>query len=389
MSLLRRSQHPAAQAVAERVSWRRDGVRVTQTDALRQSVVWAACRLRADLVSQLPVDVFRPSAGAGIAVEVEKPPVLKTPAQIAEGHPMEISEWIYSGQMSLDRHGNNFGVIKARDGLGLPSRIELVDPDEVTLRISGRQITEYRINGEKVSAPDVWHERQYTVAGLPVGLSPIAFAALSLAGGINAQRFAVDWFQNGAVPGAILKNTERTFTEEQADRAKRRFKAAIQNGDVFVTGKDWTYSAVQAKAAESQFLEQMRATDQDLCRFLGVPGDLVDVSVDSATINYANITQRNLQLLVMNLGPAIKRREDALSRIVPAKRYVKLNRAAILAMDEETRAKVMKSRIEARVITPDEARALEDRPPLTDHDYAQFEKLFGRRAQPRTEGGTP
>lgn len=387
MSLLRRSPSHAAEVLQERVSWRRDGVRVTQSEALRQSVVWAACRLRADLVSQLPVDVFRPSAGAGIAVEVAKPTVLRTPAQIADGHPMAIAEWLYSSQMALDRHGNNFGVIHARDALGLPARIELVDPDEVSLRIKGHQIVEHRVNGELVKARDIWHERQHTVAGLPVGLSPITYAALALAAGINAQRFAVEWFQNGAVPSAILKNAEKTLTEEQADRAKRRFKAAIANGDMFVTGKDWTYSAVQAKAAEAQFLEQMRATAQDLCRYMGVPGDLIDVSVDSATINYANITQRNLQLLVMHLGPAIKRREDALSAVVPGKRYVKLNRSAILAMDEETRAKVLKDRIAARVITPDEARALEDLPPLTDRDYAQFEKLFGRRTEPRTQGG--
>lgn len=387
MSLLRRSQTPAGQELMERVSWRRDGAKVTQTEALRQSVVWAASRLRADLVSQLPIDVFRPSAGAGIAVEVAKPPVLKTPSQVADGHPMPIAEWIYSGQMSLDRHGNNFGVIRAIDAFGLPARIELADPEEVSMRIKGRQIVEYRFNGEKVNSRHVWHERQHTIAGMPVGLSPISFAALSLTAGINAQQFAVEWFQNGAVPSAILKNDEKTLSQEQADRTKRRFKAAISNGDVFVTGKDWTYSAVQAKAAESQFLEQLRATDQDLCRFMGVPGDLIDVSVDSATINYANITQRNLQLLVMHLGPAIKRREDALSTVVPAKQYVKLNRAAILAMDEETRAKVLKDRIAARVITPDEARALEDLPPLTDRDYAQFEKLFGRRGDPRTKGG--
>ena len=144
-------------------------------------------------------------------------------------------------------------------------------------------------------------------------------------------------------------------------------------------GKDWEYSAVAAKAAESEFIAQMKYTDVALTRFYGVPADLVDVHVDSATINYANITQRNLQLLVMNLGGAVKRREDALSRLVRGDRFVKLNRDAVLAMDPKSRAELFRTQVESRTRTPDEVRKLEDRLPLTEADYTQFERLFGRR----------
>jgi len=337
----------------------------------------------------MPIDVFRKSSAAGLAVSVPTPPVLLTPDEIADGHPMFIGEWMYSGQVSLDSAGNNFGVIRATDSFGLPAKIELVSPDDVSLRIKGGKIVEYRIGGELTAARHIWHERQFTVAGLPIGLSPITYAAMALAGGITAQQFAIDWFVNGAVPGAILKNEEKVLDTTQADITKRRFKAAVQNGDVFVTGKDWSYNPIAAKAAESSFLEQMKYTDQELCRFMGVPGDMIDVAVDSSTINYANVTQRNLQLLVMNLGAPIKRREDALSTLAHGDRYVKLNRAAILAMDEKTRADLFKTRIEARTLTPDEARALEDQAPLSEADYAQFDRLFGARTpnQPQTSGG--
>ena len=360
--------------------WRRGGgTGVSQSEALQESVVWAATRLRADLVSQLPVDVYRRSQAAGIAVDVASPSVLKFPSWVSDSHRMPVDEWLYSSQTSLDRMGNAVGVIRKVDAFGLPAEIELVDMNEVSMTVRDHKVAQYRVNGEKVDAKHIWHERQHTTAGLPIGLSPVAFAALDLAAGISARQFAVDWFQNGAVPSAILKNTERTFSDDAADRAKRRFKAAISNGDVFVTGKDWTYSPVQAKAAEAQFLEQQRATAQDLCRFLGVPGDLVDVAADTASINYANITQRNVQLMVIHLGPAIKRREVALSQLVRSPRFVKLNRSAILAMDEKTRAEVMAMRIRSRIDTPDELRGIEDKPPLTDDQIELFNRLFGRR----------
>ena len=54
----------------------------------------------------------------------------------------------------------------------------------------------------------------------------------------------------------------------------------------------------------------------------------------NCAITYANISQRNLQFLIMHLGPAVGRREDAFSRkLVSNPRYVKLNTDALLRMD--------------------------------------------------------
>jgi hypothetical protein len=50
---------------------------VTNDTALRNAAVWACLRLRADLVSSFPIDVYR--YVNGIQVEVPKPPVLVTP----------------------------------------------------------------------------------------------------------------------------------------------------------------------------------------------------------------------------------------------------------------------------------------------------------------------
>jgi phage portal protein BeeE len=126
----------------------------------------------------------------------------------------------------------------------------------------------------------------------------------------------------------------------------------------------------------------MQYTDVALTRFFGVPGDMVDVQTSTGSVTYANITQRNLQLLVMNLGGAVKRRDDTIShRILPAARFAKLNRNAVLAMDAQTRADVFKTQIDSRQLSPSEARALEDREPFTEEQYAEFDRLFGARSQ--------
>lgn len=382
MSWMRRSAPTShSEMLAGRTS-RRVGGYVGTGRAMQHSVVWAAIRLRADLESLMPVDVYRKSnAAGGRAVQVETPPVLLTPSVTGTGVPMSVDEWIYSGRVALDRHGNNWGRVVERDGLGQPRRIDLVDPAEVSAIVKGIRFKEVRFGTEKVPLEDIWHERQFTAPGLPIGLSPIAHAAYALSGAIGAQEFGVSWFENGAVPAAVFRNSEKVVNATEAGVISRRFKATVETGGTLVHGKDWEYLPIQASAAESAFLEQMNYSDVELCRFFGVPGDLVDVAVNSSTINYANISQRNLQVLTMNLGGAVKRRENALTQLARTPRFVKLNRDAVLAMDPKSRAEVIEIRTRARNLTPDEARELDDRAPLSESDYVQFERLFGTRTR--------
>lgn len=386
MSWLRRSAPTShSEMLAGRTS-RRTGGYVSTGRAMQHSVVWGAIRLRADLESLMPVDVYRKSqAAGGMQVQVDTPEVLRTPSITGTGVPMTVDEWIYSGRVALDRHGNNWGRVVERDGFNLPRRIDLVDPSEVSAIVKGIRFKEVRFGGEKIPLEDVWHERQFTSPGMPVGMSPIAHAAYALSGAISAQDFGVSWFENGAVPAAVFRNTAKTVAPAEASVISRRFQATVSNGGTLVHGNDWEYLPIQASAAESAFLEQMNYSDVELCRFFGVPGDLVDVAVNSSTINYANISQRNLQVLTMNLGGAVKRRETALTRLTRDPRFVKLNRDAVLAMDPKTRAEVIKIRTDARNLTPDEARELDDRAPLTEADYTQFERLFGTRTRIDTQ----
>ena len=385
MSLFRRSETRAWTTISGMPRADRTGRRVSgpasADTANRQSVVWAAIHRKASLLSSMPVDVFR--RVDGVAIEAPKPPVLVEPWQYAEGQPETIAEWIYSSQRALESHGNSVGLIHAWDGMGIPSQIELIEPEAVRFRVSRRRITEYRIHGEVVPARNIWHERMY---GGPVGLSPIAYAALTLYGAEAAQQFAADWFGGDAVPGAILRNAEKTIDPASSESIKARFREAIATGDLFVVGKDWEYDPIQAKAVESGFIEMMNVSDAALCRFFGIPAGEVDVPVASSTINYANIQQANLQLLVKHLGPSVDAREDALSRLTARPRFVKLNRSSLLAMDDKTRAEVNQLQINARTLTPSEAREKDDRPPLTPEQIAEFDALFGNPNKQTPQG---
>lgn len=345
-------------------------------DVLQQSVVWAGCNLRASIVSMMPVDVFGKSGG--VSIQRPTPPVLVTPSTFAEGHPVSIADWLYASQMTLDLYGNNVGVIVSKNAAGLPSQIDLAQPERLSMRVKGGQIVKYEIDGSKLNPAEVWHERKNLIAGVPVGLSAITHMASTVIGARSAQKFASQWFDGGAVPNAVLRNEERVLSPEAAAAAKQSFLDSVRAGQPWASGKDWTYTPVQAKASEAAFIEMLELTSLDLVRYLNVPADMVDVKSDAVgTITYQNITQKNLQFLTVNLGPDVKRREDALSALTPKPWFVKLNRSAVLAMDDAARAEVLSERIKSRQLAPSEARAIEDREPFTEDQLAEFDRLFG------------
>jgi HK97 family phage portal protein len=348
---------------------------VDSESSLRHSAVWACLRLRSDLISTTPIDAFR--RVKGVQVELPKPPILTNPG----GERVSIEEWLYSSQFDLDRFGNVFGLITQRDGLLYPQRIDLVPTESVSVVCEDGDVVGYRIDGKMYEPRDVHHERQFTVPGVHVGLSPIMYAAWSIGTYLSAQDFALGWFDSGAAPSGHLRNTlVPTIDDANAEAIKARFKNAVKDRDIFVTGRDWEYSFSAIPANTTMFLDEMKYGVSDVCRFMGVPGDLIDAETGSGSITYANVTQRNLQLLIMNLGPAYVRREKALSRLIPADRYVKFATDALLRMDPEARQRTLLAQVAGRTLAPSEAREIDNRAPFTDEQYAEFERLFPQRA---------
>lgn len=365
----------AGQSIPPRPGYVPGLVQIDNETALRHSAVWAALTLRAGLVSTTPLDVFRNVHG--IQVEAPTPPVLVTPG----GEQVGLPEWLFSSQFEIDRTGNAFGIITKRDGNGLPAEIELQSTKSVTVRGKGPQITGYRINGTEYENPrDIWHEKGVTVPGIPVGLSPVYYSAMSIGSYLSAQQFANDWFAAGPHPKGVLKHTEEdTLPPGVAEETKRRFKVATANGDIFVTGKAWEYTPESQVSAGAAFLDEMKFGIVEIGRFFGVPADLIDGAVSGSAVTYANITQRNLQFLIMQLGPAFARREWALSnRLLQRPRFVKFNTDALLRMDPETRSKLLGQQVKDRLLAPSEARLLENREPFTDEQIHEFNVLFGR-----------
>lgn len=377
----------AESLLGERASGRSSGSSstVSRSQALRNSTYWAGLRLRADLLSTMPVDVFK--RVGEIQVEQVKPPVFQEPG----GRECRWVQFADSTQRDLDSLGNTVGLIKALDGFGKPALIELMAVEQVGVRGKGGKIAEWVIDNKAYDPMMIWHEKSNPMSGVPLGLSQTAFGARDINLGLSAKEYASKWFTASPALRAHLQKTDKTLKPGEARKIKQRFNDQMEDGDLFVSGKDWQYTLLQAAQADHAWLEQGDATAADICRFIGVPGDMIDVPTQGSSVTYANITQRNLQLLIINLGPAIVRREEAWSYgLLPQPRYAKVNPDAILRMDWKSRYEGYKVAIDSRFMAPSEVRELENRQPFTPDQEAEFARLFANKTGTPTPptGGT-
>lgn len=354
-------------------------IHIDSDKAMRQSAAWAACVLRADLVSTFPVDTYVDVMFDGVSTRTERP----KPAIMTDPAPgYSWNDWVWATQFDLDRTGNAYGLITQANAYGLP--IEIVPQPSAGTRVrrTKGQLQYNFGHGDNTWYPasQVWHERQYILAGCDVGLSPVAYAAWSHGEYFSMQEFVLDWFGNGGVPKAHFKNTAKKLEDREARSIKDKYNNTVNSGDLLVTGADWEYDMLQAETVGAEWLDGRRASNEDMARFYGVPADLIDASANTgkSDIMYANITQRNLQFLILKLGPTVTRREVNWSRgLLPRPRYCKINTDAILRMDPLQRAQFITAMVNARLMTNTEARRLDDNQPLTPEQIDEFTKIYG------------
>lgn len=337
------------------------GVHVDTNTAMRHGAVFGCIDLIGRQVSTLPVHEYRRTVDG--ALEVQKSsPLLESP----DGE-LDFCGWCYAQLASVLKAGNAYGFVEAVGSNGWPIQIATVHPGDVSWARKGRRgPVEWRLDGTRIErwpAGELWHMPAYTVAGSPVGLSPISYAALTIGTGLAAQQFGSRWFRDGAVPTAVLKN-DGEVSQSAAQLVKQRWLDALAgNREPVVLGNGWTHDLVSVNAEESQFLESIAANTADVCRFFGC--DPVDVGAaphGGSSITYANVESRQLQLLVRTIGPWIVRLEKALSRLLPRPKQVRFTLEGFLRVDTLTRVKAYETAVRNGWMSVNEVRQLEDRP---------------------------
>jgi HK97 family phage portal protein len=331
-------------------------VPVNPTTAMQHSAVWACVNLIAGSISTLPLAAYRRGEREPLP---DLPPILRAPAA-----GWSLPEFTYAALQSLLLRGNTYGLIVDRAGAGLlPSQVELLAPDRVTAETNSRII--WRIDGQEVDPASIWHVRAFTAPGQVLGLSPIAHARQAIGLGIGAEKYAAKFFGESAIPSGLL-SSDQIVSKEQADNLKELWRQAhAGNRDIAVLGSGARFQAITIPPEQAQFLETTQANVRTIARYFGVQPELIGAD-SGGSLTYANVEQRALDFLTFGLRPWLVRLETALSALLSSTTTVKFNAAALVRTDLLTRYQAHEVGIRAGFLTVNEARDLEDRPPLPE-----------------------
>jgi HK97 family phage portal protein len=204
--------------------------------------------------------------------------------------------------------------------------------------------------------------------GAPYGLSPVQNARQSIAAGIAAESFGSQFFTAGGNPNAILYS-ESELSAEQAAGIKSAFTAATSmNREPAVMGAGLRYERIQVSPEEAQFLDTQRFTVEQIARIYGVFPEMIGGATSGSNVTYANREQRAADWLTFGLMPYLVPIEEALSSLLAPAERVRFNVDGLLRSDLSTRYNAHASAIRAGWMSVNEARAIEDLPPIADGD---------------------
>src|SRR5664279_4333145 len=246
--------------------------------ALRLAPLFASVSLITDAVSTCPLRGFAYAGNNGGQLLPVQPALLTNPGEGRLG----IVPWLSQALMSLLLRGNAYGVVAGLDATNTwPTKIRWLYPDWV--RVDEHEtLPRYFVQSHEVDPTSIIHIQGITVPGSIVGLSPLSLFRQQMDTGLRIERYKWGWYNDTAVPRGILSNKSRPLKPGEASDAKDRFKAAVNDHDVLVTGNDWGWQALMPTAADAQFLEATRATATQIAAIYHVAPEEVGGVVEQA-----------------------------------------------------------------------------------------------------------
>ena len=267
-------------------------------------------------------------------------------------------------------HGEGYlGIFRDRTG-----RIT----DLIPLPTEGRTIRRDQDSGQ------LWYD--FTVDGLTRTFAPselvtvffdtydglygkglLALAKSTIAADAGAQRYARKFYQNGArMSGIVSVNAD--LGQEGRERIKENFQqyAADNMFKVAVLDRGMTYTPIGLNQKDAQFIESRNFSVEEVSRFTGIP----QYMLQSGKQAYSSNEQQQLDFVISTLQPYVTQWEEEFQyKLLTAGQlsggfYVKMNVAARLRGDNESRSRFYERMVASGIYCPDDCRALDEKNPL-------------------------
>ncbi len=347
----------------------------SQRAAEQESPIAAAHRILTNAMSVMPIGVYQRRDGGRYPTDVPELDYLLKVRPNARMGPA-LSRKVLMSQAFW--HGEGYlGIFR-----DLRGRI----CDLIPLPTEGRTIRKDQSSGQ------LWYD--FTVDGLTLTFAPsdliivffdtydglygkgmLALAKSTIATDAGAQRYAKKFYQNGARMSGIV-SVDTDLGQEGRDKIKTSFQryASEDEFKVAVLDRGMTYTPIGLNQRDAQFIESRNFTVEEVSRFTGIP----QYMLQSGKQAYESNEQQQLDFVVSTLQPYVTQWEEEFQykllteQQLKAGFYLRMNVAARLRGDNESRSRFYEKMIASGVYCPDDCRALEEKNPLPDGAGQRF-----------------
>lgn len=345
------------------------GKRVTRRGALNLIAVYQCQTLITDSIATLPLDHFRKGKGN------RRESVDNSPAWVGQPNPFQTSVTFWTIVLSsLLSDGNAFIATLRSERTGAVTALYCLDPGQVSIIPGPLGDNRYSYKGEEWDRSQILHIPAFLVGDDPRGLSPIDVAREAIGLGLTAEEFGSRFFAQGVTMSGVIQHPG-VPTKDEAKLLRELFKkthGGTKNSHAvgILTGGA-QFTPISVRPDQAQFLETRRFQKSEIAGLYRVPAYIVDPSVTSTW--GSGIEEQNKFLVHFTFLPWAVRIEQAISTFLLGRgQFVKFNFDALLRPATKERYEAYGKAIDAGLMNPDEARALEDMPPLPNGEGKHF-----------------
>lgn len=331
---------------------------VDEVSAFAVSAVLASVSIIADSVASMPVERIRDTRG-----RVEK---LPTPSVFERPNEHQtMYQFIHQAVTMIALHGVDY-IYAPKGSSGLPVEMRNLAPRLVDVSLDEDELI-FRYGKASLTSETVKQVPWLVLPDRLRPISPLESQRNTIGMAIAMDRFLSQFYGEGATPSSVLE-TDQAMSKEAAEilrdtwedsHYKRRRPAVLTNG--------LKWKPVTTSAADMQMLEHREAIVRDIARTYRVPLHLINgTGGDSQT--YQNIESAGINFVRYTLLPYMRRLEDVLSSMLPYGQKIRFNADEFQRADLGTRVRAQATMIMSGTLTPNEARAMENREPYDGGD---------------------
>jgi HK97 family phage portal protein len=304
-------------------------------------------------------------------------PVLRKP-----NHYQTQQQFRESWLLSKLIQGNTY-VLKVRDNRNVVVALYILDPTRVQPLVSDSGDIFYELKTDNLSllpenrprenlvvpAREIIHDREATLHHPLIGIPPLCAAHWPAVKNLRILRSSAEFFGNGASPGGIL-TAPGAISNDTATRLSEYWNTNFTGanaGKVAVVGDGLKYEQMSANAADSQLVEQMRYSDEQVCQPFGVPPFIIGIGTVPAGLKVDDMSNMYysfaLQARIEHMEALL---DEGLGVVHPL--GIELDTWPLLRMDREKLASVEGQLVKDGISTPNEGRWMLNKSPIEGGD---------------------